>query len=285
MGVAREKEVRLRQDERWKVWEICPTCRNDRDRLTGSYVGPDGFKRADPHLRLITGTSINRATGTVEETQLFSFDALEEGQFFRGRLRLRADAAETVLTALKNLAPAGSTLRLGMGKSRGFGRVEIVGWREPRHIEIPLETRWAQLNETVRQLWGHFKVGDPQGEYFSLTLESSLIRRDALLRPQTGIPSATELGLPDGIVGGRCVLNTNVVQGWNAALGLPKADTPALGPGTVLLYRLTDSTQKEATLTRLAEIEREGVGERRGEGFGQASACDPFHYHWTLQEV
>jgi CRISPR-associated protein Csx10 len=288
--VAREKGLRLRQDERWKAWERCPTChqadvQNDRDRLAGSYVGPEDFKKVDTHLRLITGTSINRATGTVEEAQLFSFDALEEGQFFRGRLRLQDEIAEDLLTQLKELAPAGGTLRLGLGKSRGFGRVQVAGWREPRETLTSLEARWTKLNQAVQRLWREFQAGEPLDEYFSLTLESGLIRRDGLLRPQTGISTAAELELPEAVERCRCALNTFTVQGWNAALGLPKADTPALGPGSVLLYRLVDSTQKEAVIARLKEIEREGMGERRAEGFGRVRVCDPFHYHWTLREV
>lgn len=266
-------------------WKTCPVCANDRDRLSGAYVGLVRFKKADAHARLITGTSINRATNTVEETQLFSFDALEEGQFFRGWLQLQDAMAETLLAQLQELAPAGGTLRLGMGRSRGFGQVKIIGWREPRKTETSLEDRWANLNHAAQRLWKAFKAGEPQGEYFSLTLESGLIRRDELLRPATGIPTTVELGLPEIVEPGRCALNTLTVQGWNAALGLPKTDTPALGPGSVLLYRLTDPTQKETVLARLKEIEREGTGERRTEGFGRIRACDPFHYYWTLQEV
>ena len=268
------------------AWEKCPACDNNRDRLTGAYTGPDGFKKVDAHLRLITGTGINRVTGTAEGEQLFSFDALEEGQCFQGRLRLQDGTAKALLAKLEELVPTGSTLRLGMGKSRGLGLLEVISWRESSGAESLLEVRWAQLNKAVQRLWRHFEAGEPEGEYFSLTLESSLIRRDRrLLWPQTDIPNASELGLPGDIKPGRCVLNTVVIQGWNAALGLPKADTPALGPGTVLLYRLVDPTQKEAVLKRLRQIEDEGIGERRGEGFGRVRACDPFHYYWTLQEV
>jgi CRISPR-associated protein Csx10 len=266
-------------------WKTCPACGNDRDRLSGAYVGLDHFRKVDAHLRLITGTSINRATSTVEETQLFSFDVLEERQLFRGRLRFQPETAESLLTQLRKLVPDEVSLRLGKGRSRGLGRVEVAGWREPRQAQRHLEARWTQLNKAAQRLWQHFEAGRPKGEYFSLTLESGLIRRDRLLRPQSGIPTAAELGLPGEVEPRRCALNTFTVQGWNAALGLPKADTPALGPGTVLLYRLMDPTQKETVLARLKEIEREGVGERRAEGFGRVQACDPFHYYWTLQEV
>lgn len=267
-----------------EVWQKCPVpeCGNDRDRLSDIYIVPDSLEKVDVHLRLSAGTSINRATGIAEGEQLFSFDVLEEGQYFRGCLRLRDSA---LLEHLQRLAPAGSILRLGMGKSRGLGKLEIVNWREFRQPAPSVEQRWTQFNEAVQRLWRHFGVGEPEGEYFSLTLESSLIRRDEILWAQTGVPKPAELGLPANVEPRRCVLNTTVIQGWNAALGLPKADAPALAAGTVLLYRLTDPNQKDAVLNRLRQIEEEGIGERRAEGFGRVHVCDPFHFRWTLQEV
>jgi CRISPR-associated protein Csx10 len=264
-------------------WSRCPTCENDRDRLVGIYTSGSDFKSVDAYLRLSTGASINRATGTAEKEQLFSFDVLEEGQFFRGRLRFQD---MSLLEDLKRLTPIGGTLRLGMGKSRGLGRLEVVNWQESRRTEKHLEQRWDQLNMAVRRLWRHFEAAEPEGEYFSLTLESSLIQRDPhLLWPQTGIPDPPELDLPADVEPRRCVLNTTVIQGWNAALGLSKADAPALGPGTVLLYRLGDTAQRTSVLGRLKQIENKGIGERRAEGFGRALVCDPFHFRWTLQEV
>jgi CRISPR-associated protein Csx10 len=78
---------------------------------------------------------------------------------------------------------------------------------------------------------------------------------------------------------GRAVLflSTVTVPGWNAALGLPKPDTVALARGSVLLGQC-DAGQEQAVLTRLEQIEAEGVGERRNEGFGRVAVCYPIHY-------
>jgi hypothetical protein len=75
------------------------------------------------------------------------------------------------------------------------------------------------------------------------------------------------------------------VPGWNAALGMPKADTWCLGRGSVLLFRLPPDHDPEPTLARLQEIEAEGVGDRRVEGFGRIAGCDPFHYGFLQREL
>ena len=67
-----------------------------------------------------------------------------------------------------------------------------------------------------------------------------------------------------------------LAQGWNAILGLPKPDAPGLGRGSVFLFKLNDTADQQ----RLAEMEANGVGERREEGFGRVRVCDPFHYEF-----
>jgi hypothetical protein len=134
-------------------------------------------------------------------------------------------------------------------------------------------------------LWqAHHRV--PQGQYFSLTLQSHL----ALKEEQTGQPilgeiKAEDLGLPAEAKRCYCILSAVAVSGWNAALGLPKADTWALGRGSVLLFRLPSDFDPGPTLARLAELEQESVGERCAEGFGRMIACDPFHYEFTFKEL
>jgi hypothetical protein len=54
--------------------------------------------------------------------------------------------------------------------------------------------------------------------------------------------------------------------------------------GSVLLGQC-DAGQEQAVLARQAEIESEGVGERRGEGFGRVAVCYPIHYEkWEVGE-
>lgn len=222
-------------------------------------------------------TAIERSTGTAAREMLFTQYALVDGQCFQGRVRL---TDPSVQEELERLLASGTRLFLGAARSRGLGEVEIVEWR-PGMPDGSLAERWREFNAAAWRAGG-----DPGSHYFSLTLLSHLALRDHLLRPVLDGLGPRELGLSDGVElvrypSGRPVvfLQAVVVPGWNAALGLPKADTVALGRGSVLLFQSPAAREAEV-LRRLASLETEGVGERREEGFGRVVACHPIHYEW-----
>jgi len=268
-----------------KDWENCPDCcdqnpeyPNKRDRLSGYYLAQEAVATIKPAVRMLTGVGMSRTTGTAAQGILFSMEAVEEGQVFKGRVRIHGDGA-ILVDRLKQLAPQEKILRLGAARSRGQGRVRVVGWQSVNPQETSLIERWDALNAAVGRLWARYGA-EPKGEYFTLTLESPLILRDEALRPRRPDDlSAEDLGLPDWVERRRFILNEVVLQGWNAAWHLPKQDTPALGMGSVLLFRVP-ANWRDAVLSRLEEIEREGLGKRRAEGFGRVRVCDPFHYRF-----
>ncbi len=270
-----------------EAWKFCPEadCQGvtKRDRIYG-YIAPS-FEQIQVTKRLISGTAINRATGTAESGMLFSQEVLEEGQSFRGVIRFRGDDAETLSERLEELLQPGKQLWLGAARSRGFGLVEVKGWGEPLN-GVSLESRWTLFNEAVKELWRRYGA-KPNGDYFSLTLESHLLLRDELCRPLArwkdypNLPKA--LGL-EGVTLKRHVILPAIVRGWNALQGLPKEDEFAIGRGSVFLFRVEPGYEEE-TQKRLAVIEKEGLGRRRGEGFGRIRVCDPFHYYFVLKEV
>ena len=145
---------------------------------------------------------------------------------------------------------------------------------------VSLEERWRRFNEAA-----HKASGDTNYHYFSLTFLSHIALRDSLLRPILGKITPHHFGLPGSA---RFVyrrdsnepvrfLNQIALQGWNAAQGLPKPDTVALARGAVLLFQC-DNGKKSEVFSRLAQIETDGIGERRSEGFGRIAVCYPIHY-------
>ena len=270
-----------------EAWKFCPEtdCQGvtKRDRTYG-YVTPS-FEQVKVTKRLISGTALNRATGTAESGMLFSQEVLEEGQLFRGVIRFKGDNAEALFTRLEELLQPGRQLRLGAARSRGFGLVEVQGWREPL-TGVSLESRWALFNEAVKELWAHYGA-ELNGAYFSLTLESHLLLRDELCCPLTRWKDYSNLSKALGLEGvtlKRHIILPAIVRGWNALQGLPKEDEFALGRGSVFLFRVEPDYEEEVQ-KRLAVIEKEGLGRRRGEGFGRVRICDPFHYYFVLKEV
>jgi CRISPR-associated protein Csx10 len=266
-------------------------CDEPLDRVNDHYLGD--LKSADPisaGFRLRVSTAIERATGTVAREMLFTQHTLtgkrkareKDGYenkaplFFQGTLRLSNPALQDELARLLQSA---TSLFLGSGRSRGLGEVEVKAWTETT-VANSLPDRWQKFNDAAQH-----GGGNPDIHYFSLTLLSHLALRDGLLCPVLGKIKPQHFGLPDGVAWVRykdsdqsvLFLSAVTVPGWNVALGLPKPDTVALARGSVLLGQC-DSGQEQAVLARLAEIETEGVGERRGEGFGRVAACYPIHY-------
>ena len=72
------------------------------------------------------------------------------------------------------------------------------------------------------------------------------------------------------------ILEQETWSGWSAAWGLPKPVTPAIAAGSVLAFR-APAGERQAVLAFLQEVEENGLGERRAEGWGEVIACDPFH--------
>lgn len=267
------------------------SCDESLDRVSGYLCDLGIPKSLSPRSRLRVSTAIERGTGTIAREMLFTQHTLtgnlkdnsKKDLFFQGTLRL---ADPTLRDELEPLLKAGTRLFLGSGRSRGLGEVEVEAWQETVP-DVSLPERWQKFNEAAQRAGG-----DPNLRYFSLTLLSHLALRDSLLRPVLGQIGPQDFGLPDGIGWARYpdsdqavhFMDKVTVAGWNAALRLPKPDTVALARGSVLLGQC-GAGQEQAVLARLAEIEAEGVGERRSEGFGRVAVCYPIHYErWEVRE-
>ncbi|MCR4407438.1 MAG: hypothetical protein NUW24_11040 [Anaerolineae bacterium] len=261
----------------------CPECAESLDRVGGYLCSLAPAEPLAPRSRLRISTAIERSAGTVAREMLFTQHTLvgqrktqdkSDPVLFRGTVRLADPSLKDPLGTLLK-AP----LFLGSGRSRGLGEVEVKTWVEAPASE-PLADRWRKFNAVAQRAGG-----DPNVRYFSLTLLSHLVLRDDLLRPVLDAITPQHFGLPDGVTWVRypdsdrqvLFLSAVTIPGWNAALGLPKPDTVALARGSVLLGRC-DADQEQDALNRLAQIEAEGVGERRNEGFGRVAVCYPIHY-------
>ena len=272
-------------------WYHCPECkgvgrREIRERLeSGYYSSLEAFQRVPVRKRMITTTAIERASGTAAHAMLFSHEVIQESDvhedvLFRGVVTL----PEELRSKLIELAGYRQRIAVGYGRSRGLGQLSLVGWGTAPAERQTVADRWAALNEAARALWGRFEC-QPEGEYFSLTLQSHLALRDAAGEPVLDEIKAEDFGLPGEAIRRRSVLSAVALPGWNAALNLPKPDTWALGRGSILLFRLPSGHDRRPVIDRLQEIERDGVGDRRAEGFGRMSACDPFHFYFLQREL
>ncbi len=174
---------------------------------------------------------------------------------------------------------------VGHARTRGYGRVRLE-WGEPFAAAGESPTRWNQWSEDLKVFLKSepFRLEGPQveGFYFSLGLPSGAIVVDELLRYSLDPRQALSGNRPEI----ECLLTVarhERVRGWNAAHGLPRQDEWAIARGSVFVYRFTGE-DKTGLFDWLNTLEREGLGLRQGEGFGQVEVSAQFHRDLSRQE-
>lgn len=256
----------------------CPTCGGRLVPAAGYYAWNDqqGSTYAGRvAMRRATHVGINRARGVAEDSLLFTQEVLDVGQgalSFHARVRVPA----AVWPFLKPyLADAEYTI--GRGRSRGNGRVHILGDVIPTPANVA--GRVAEFTQALSGAVNRRKREDPRlqspaGAFFALTLNSPLIL-ERFGQPRARLDS-TDLGLPDAHLL-RSWARTEVVGGWDSAARLPRATRLAIQTGSVFVYWTPAPHDDAALLARLAELELTGVGEERPRGYGHVTVCAPFH--------
>ena len=208
---------------------------------------------------------INPSTRRVAEGQLYGYVVLDAGQYFVGELLCRNTGDWELLRELSGLKNGQSqTLRLGKASRRGYGKVSV--WFEKIEVTDPHPWRIQLLSERV-----------PQTKELILTLLTDTIILDPWGRHSAGFEKSwlqdvfgpTLVDFEHARVAGK------LVDGFNAYFGLPRWRDMALTAGSTVKLIFDN----EVDLQFLEEIEREGIGLRRNEGFGQVSFNHPVYRH------
>jgi len=270
----------------------CQACRTlgrtERlDSFSGYYqrYAPGEYERSTLNRRLITGTGINRLTGTVSDEILFNYDVIAEltsdqqPQKFQGLVYLD-DVVEQVI--LDFLTADSLDLRVGKAKTRGLGRLQLLSWEPVNTVPYTqFKKRLTDFDDYMKEVVETFKVQLEAAFYFSITCCSDLILRTRDLRYHICLEAATlarQLGLEDF---GRLKLvyhhaSTEKTGGWNALWRLPKQVDLAISKGSVFLFSYTGDSQ-DNLIDKLYTLEQQGIGSRKSEGFGWVSVSDKFH--------
>ncbi len=255
----------------------CPDCGEPLKPPVGYYAwdarqGPLYAGRAS--VRRATHVGINRARGVAEDSLLFTQESLDMAQdalFFHTHIRVPAAVWPHLQPYLDN-----REYTIGRGRSRGNGRVHILGDVIPTPEIADRVGRFSQAvdNALLRHKDDDARVQPTPGTFFTLTLRSPTILEHfgqprARLEPE-------DLGLPDARLL-RAWARTEVIGGWDSAARLPRATCLAIQAGSVFVYWTPAPNDDAALLARLAELEMTGVGAERPRGYGHVTVCAPFH--------
>lgn len=292
----------------------CPDCQEKAQPFVGRVYALRGDRYISPRVlpRRLARTAVGRERGAVAEGLLYTLEALGEqmdrdelGTNGEPLLSAQATFHATVWAEETFEAELRQALRrvrsLGAAVSRGMGRVAVEARREtvpiatPERLALaaealsqrtklerpslplPKETDLIQRLLAFNCLWTEERKSQAEDWHFTVDLQA-----DALLRRADGPTfqlTPDLLDLPDGVRLVRAFATHHQVGGWSTAWGLPKPTAPTVAAGSVFLYdvRGGDVALSRAVLERLVALEREGVGQRREEGYGWLHVCTPFH--------
>jgi CRISPR-associated protein Csx10 len=244
--------------------------------------------------RLLTRVGINRRRSTAEDQVLYSTRVLNESKqhkktgktapmVFASQIWVEDDL-EIALTDYLNAHA--ENLRLGGSASRGLGQVSLTV--QPGTSGQPIATRLDQFNQTLGDRWQQWRIfgSQPKSEmaiqgrcFFCLDLQSDAILKENWQR--TMVVSAAMLADAVGLSAEALRLHATYSSysyrsGWNTAWGLHKDVELVTDRGAVFLFSIPQG-DRPAWEIALAQLEIQGIGEARAEGFGQVRICDDLH--------
>lgn len=264
------------------------TCDQLLDHFTDSFywrgytseaIGKSGIESG-----LVTRTGISRGRGAVQEEILYNRKVLKENQTFWGTLAFSDGTIWKNFQQFLEEASHHEMLYLGNNRTRGLGKViqQECSLIKPNQtvddVKKTIEQRVNAFTSKMQDIAGKENIHLSHTLYIPITLQSHAILRESPTRYRT-VLDETYFKQMWGLHGFELVYqsaSTSRIMGWNAVLGLPKVTEIGIKMGSVFLLGYT-GTPDDTLWQALANIENNGIGERRQEGFGEVTIADPFH--------
>jgi CRISPR-associated protein Csx10 len=281
------------------------------DRLDQRFADLSGrtWSKLELRRRLISRTAINALQGpyapaareVAADGQLYSFVALEAGQSFLAELHgpvallgslavssldLDPDevarSADLPATIAQGLLANNLLVSLGHGRSRGLGLARLNP--APRRPPSPPRDQ-ARLVQQLRDFSARAGLAPDAGFFLPVTLESDVILRDRYLLASSSAEPLETLGRYRPLIAGdtpiamqlfEAVQTVRWIGGWDELRRLPRAPELAVAAGSVWVFQVPPSDLAAAVRWWL-DVETEGLGERRSEGFGRVRLLHPLH--------
>lgn len=241
--------------------------------------------------RTLTRVSINRRRGTAEDQRLYSLLAINEvtdGQQptqFRGSLVIPDSHASQIEAAL------GAIRHIGGRQTTGLGAIELSLTEARESKEPSIQKRVQDLTKRFQEQVALYEdLGgsgwtDEQGNaqtiadetIFTVNLLSDTILLDHGWLPTNELSGAmleALTGIKARLV--RAFTTTSIIGGWNVSWQRPKPTDVAVNMGGVFVFQAEHPLKKE-DYEALERLQRDGIGERCAEGYGQVRICDDFH--------
>ena len=236
----------------------CPKegCDHSLVPIDKQFYNPNLWQRIEADQWLQMRTSVTK-DGVAGEGSLRTVSELTRGNRFHGQMR----GEEALITALQERL--GDRFSIYAGKRR-FGK-------------IALQMRDDSLKNFSKEEVLFERPGK-SGTWAVMKFESDVILIDSLLRPVCSITNEILQDLLHSptveVVSG--FVKTRRVAGWSGVGKLFRPDDFAMRAGSTFLLRFENSSTQEV-FSWITELTDQGIGLRRGEGFGRVRFDDPIH--------
>ncbi len=237
--------------------------------------------------RLLTRVAINRQRGTAQESRLYSPLAISEVNeqdtgrvptLFLGSLIVPDKYMQDVSDTLITISHLGGRQTSGLGAVR----VRLI---PPSPPDEPAEImkRVEQLTRAFQdQVQRYIDFGGTPWPIGDTTIFTVNLLADTILLEHGWLPtqiySPIQLAADTGIQATllRAFTTTKPIGGWHTLWQRPKQVETAVVMGGLYVFASDRPLDTHACI-RLAQLQLDGIGERREEGFGQIRICDDFH--------
>lgn len=217
-----------------------------------AYIKGNSIKTYEPAKKINFHHMRDRLKGHTKDETMFNYEALMPGQIFKGKIY----GDSTNLKEFKETFGENIIGRLGKSKNAEYGAVEI--------------TLSEIINEDVGKLIGE-DVEDE--DYILLTFISPCI-----LLNENGFPdpslSNLERYLENVLDKGsfeieNCVMKTSFTENYVSVWKMKRPIETAITAGSTVKLIFKDNLPFESIKSSLEKIIKDGIGERRNEGFGR----------------
>jgi CRISPR-associated protein Csx10 len=231
-----------------------------------------------PRTRTVVRVAMDRTRQSARDEQLYSQVLLETSTVLEGSIRgIPAHSRQRLVQVLDS-----GILSFGRGRSAGWGQACIA--IEPAPALRPIAERAAAFDDALRARLEAARIDtDRVGRFVPVTLLSPLwpsCREEG--RPDRDDDDG-ERDLRDAVGDSSCFLAARRFArdgAWDQRTG--KMTTfRATAAGGVFVLQLAQATWRDV-LGQLETLERDGVGQRRDQGFGQVLCFDP-HFLLSAQ--
>ncbi|MBI1766355.1 MAG: hypothetical protein HYR56_33530 [Acidobacteria bacterium] len=211
-------------------------------------VQPQQQRQVNVHTQ--RDAEMGRATEKAGE--VYRYEAIAAGSRFQAVILADDDVAPLLVQLLR-----AQTLWVGRARRAAYGQVKVVG--EP---QVEAWGDWRENPNPPTQ-------GVKEWELLKITFTSPAILRDEwgqpTLCPQAAL--AAKLGVTLKPQPQYSFVENWMVDGFNRQWGLYLPQSHTINAGSVFVYGLASAISVEA----VSQLEKEGIGERRVEGFGRVA--------------